>query len=110
MLIRTKFGVVMIWHEPQNHYDHCYFCAFDLVELNKRTKLYTKFSHTSHTAYFDGIPIPVFKESALSYTKSSEHHKETSDLFDKNQDDNFFIISNQPQLFDQNEFNDLREA
>ena len=61
-------------------------------------------------AYFDGIPIPVFKESALSYTKSSEHHKETSDLFDKNQDDNFFIISNQPQLFDQNEFNDLREA
>lgn len=24
--------------ELQNYYDDCYFCALDLVELNKRTK------------------------------------------------------------------------
>ena len=24
--------------EPQNYYDDWYFCALDLVELNKRTK------------------------------------------------------------------------
>ena len=52
-------------------------------------------------------PIPLFKESVLSDTDPSEHHEKTSDSSDMNQDDNFFTISNQPQLFDQKEFNDL---
>ena len=31
-----KFGVSMIWCEPQNHHDYCYFCAFDLVGANTK--------------------------------------------------------------------------
>ena len=54
-------------------------------------------------AHSDDLPIPVFKESVLSDIEPSEHYDETSDSSDINQDDNFFAISNQPQLFDQKE-------
>ena len=58
-------------------------------------------------AHADDIPIPVFKESALSDTEPSEHHEGTSYASDMNQEENFLAISNQPQLFDQKDLNDL---
>ena len=80
----------MIWREPQNH-DDCYFHAFDLVELNKRTKLFTKFSYPSlksarrPVAHSDDIPVPVSKESVLSDTEPFEQHEEKSDSSDMDQ-------------------------
>ena len=86
----------MICRELQNHHDDCYFCAFDLVGLNKRTKKSTKFSYASSKfairplAQSDDISIPVFKEFALGDTNLCEHHEETSDSSDMSQDYNFF--------------------
>ena len=63
-----RFSVLVIWLEPQNHQDDCYFCAFNSVGgLNKRTKKSTNISHPSlksavrSAAHSDDIPIPVFK-------------------------------------------------
>ena len=91
----------MIWREPQNHYDGCYFCTFDLMRLNKSTKISTNFSYPSSksakraSAHSDDILIPVFKELVLSDIESSE-------TFNVNQDDNFFAFSKYV-LFDQKE-------
>ena len=69
----------MIWHESQNHHDDCYFCAFDLVGLNKRNKKPTNFTYPSFKSavrplvYVDDISIPVFKELELNDTEASEH-------------------------------------
>ena len=31
-----RFGVPMIWHEPKNHHDHCYFCVVNMSGWNQR--------------------------------------------------------------------------
>ena len=64
-----KFGEPIIWREPQNHHDDCYFCVFDVVGLNKRTKKSNKFGYPGSkstirsVATSDYIPVPVLKES-----------------------------------------------
>ena len=83
-----KFGMPIIRRESQNHHDDCYFCAFDLVGLNKRTKNSTRFSYPSFksairpVAHSDDIPMSVFKESVLSDTELSEHFEHHEETFD----------------------------
>ena len=33
-----KFGIPMIWREPPNHVDDCYFCMTNLVGYNKKKR------------------------------------------------------------------------
>ena len=51
-----------------------------------------------HVDYSDDIPIPVFKESALSDTEPSEYHEETSELTDMNQVDSNQSLINHSYL------------
>ena len=33
-----RFGVLMVWREPINHHDNCYFCLVDMTGLNSYKK------------------------------------------------------------------------
>lgn len=33
-----KFGVTMVWQEPRNHHDDCYFCMVNTSEWNRHKK------------------------------------------------------------------------
>ena len=61
-----KFRIPMIWREPTNHCDDCYFCMTNLVGYNKKNRkniLYPSIpSATRPIPHSDENPVPVFKE------------------------------------------------
>ena len=33
-----KVGVPMVWREPRNHHDDCYFCLVNIVGINQKNQ------------------------------------------------------------------------
>ena len=60
-----KFGIPMIWREPANHFDDCYFCMTNLVVFNLKNRkniLYLSIpSATRPIPHCDENPVPVLK-------------------------------------------------
>ena len=61
-----KFRIPMIWHEPANNVDDCYFCMTNLVGFNRKNWkniLYPSVpSATQPIPHCDENSVPVFKE------------------------------------------------
>ena len=61
-----KFGIQMIWREPKNYTDDCFFCAINLTGIKKKKRkslIYANLpSVLRPVAHCDEIPIPIFKE------------------------------------------------
>lgn len=102
-----RFGVPMIWREPRDHSDDCYFCSCNIQGYNFKNKREITYPNIESALrpvpHGPDIPIPLQPESlddvlALSETESDN----------KSSDDNFEVQdSSEPQLFSQSELNDL---
>ena len=59
-----SFGIPMIWIEPSNHSNDCYFCLVNTIGFNTRNKskiLYLSLpSAIRPVAHSDEIPVQVF--------------------------------------------------
>lgn len=59
-----KFGVPMVWREPKNHHDDCYFCIVNMSGWNKHKKKSWYYpdieSARRPVPHCSAIPIPVF--------------------------------------------------
>ena len=59
-----KFGVPIVWREPKNHVDACYFCLVNVKGFNKKIKQYLQYPNI-HSAmrpipHDDKVPVPIF--------------------------------------------------
>ena len=103
-----KFGVPIIRREPKNHTNDCYFCAINLIVINKKKRkslIYPNLSSALRAvAHCDEIPITVFKELANVPNENLDVSFEEQD--DLN-DSDFVPKSSEPNLFNQEELSDL---
>ena len=60
-----RFGVLMVWCEPKNRFNDCYFCAVNKKGINRKNRnslvypnLYSAIKPILHC---NEIPVPVFK-------------------------------------------------
>ena len=109
-----SFGIPMVWREPKNHVDDCYFCCVNISGFSAKTKSAISYpnlpSAMRPVLHSDDLPIPVF--TALD-VEISEDECDTGDTLSGDSGDNDEDFSDAlldreaPQLFNQAELNDL---
>ena len=59
-----RFGVRMVWREPKNHHEDCYFCVVDMTGWNQRKKKDWYYpdieSARQPVPHCTEVPVPVF--------------------------------------------------
>ena len=112
----------MIWHEPTNHFDDCYFCMTNLVGYNKENRkniLYPSIPSATRTIpHSDENPVPVFKElldipisgAYLAPDPVPEELTESdsdTESLDNDNDIDYHECSSEPNRFNQYYLSDL---
>ena len=107
-----QFGVPMVWREPKNHHDDCYFCMVDIKGINRNNRKKWKYpdleSARQPIPHSDEVPIPVY-DHLTELTESSDESTSTAvvDAVSCSSGSEFEGAVVTPQPFNQFELNDL---
>ena len=110
-----KYGIAMVWREPQNHDNDCYFCSMDTTGLSNKRKsknypvLKSEIRPMPHSS---GVPIALFTGFSLNDGSKSDADYDTKHDADANEgvylnDTDYELSSAAPMLYDQNELSDF---
>ena len=110
-----SFGIPMVWREPKNHVDDCYFCITQTQGFSSKSKHRIQYpsldSAILPVPHSNEIPVPVFAEFQDSddseSNTSEEDHMAEPDYLDISEISTASSSSRSPQCFDQSELNDL---
>lgn len=104
-----KFGVPMVWREPKNHHDDCYFCLVNVKGFNKYKKGKWDYpdleSARRPVPHSEEIPVPVY--TTLPDVLMAEEEEEIKDQHSSSGSEYEQEIQSTPQQFSQEELNDL---
>jgi hypothetical protein len=106
------FGVPMVWREPKNHLNDCYFCLTNVAGFTKKNKHKITYpdceSALKPVLHNQGIPVPVPPPvSDIGRDDSGEDTDiEITDTTDLYQSPELETLK-QPHLINQKELNDL---
>ena len=106
-----KFGVPMVWREPQNHHDNCYFCAVKLTGFNRHKKRKWEYpdmeSARRPVLHTEGIPVPVFESLPLLEGSDSEEPHAMKCIETNGSSCDEYAESSSSNSFSQGELSDL---
>ena len=107
------FGIPMVWREPTNHVDDCYFCSINMTGVNKKKRQYLNYKcfpsaiwPVAHSTDITNPEFNKFPDLFIDDHSDEEQHdyKDLTDVDDENED---FACSSTPVLFDQQNLIDL---
>lgn len=107
-----NFDIPMIWREPSNHATDCYFCAINVMGINRKNRTTLEYpnlpSAMRPTPHSEEIPVPIFEDTSIEESSSSQDETQSITTTDDHHDASFPDDNDeQPKLFSQNELNDL---
>ena len=111
-----SFGIPMIWREPRNHVDDCYFCITLTQGFTNKSKHKIQYPNLDSAIlpvpHSTEIPVPVFVKFKDCDDLNSSFVSEGDDVTDPDFLDISEISTSSspstiPQLFHQSELNDL---
>ena len=105
---QMPLGVPMVWSEPRNHEEDCYFCLTDVRGLNKHNRKTWKYpvlqSAYRPKPHSRDVPGPMYRDSEPERAAVSPVRSSSNSLPDS---DEFYRPEDFPEKFDQSELNDL---
>ena len=102
----------MVWREPKDHCNECYFCAVKIKAINRKNRnsltnpsLDSAIRPVPHS---EELPVQVFEGlPQLEYSFSSEEEDVSIDSHHITADNDFPSSLLSPKLFSKGELNDL---
>lgn len=110
------FAIPILWREPSNHYNDCYFCMTDIRGYSKKIKHKIEYPTVNSVSkpipHSEDMPPPLPPNESLTgeLDISSDENNDNKDMEVDNQDPEFLPSSSdigQPHLIQQYELNDL---
>ena len=107
------FAIPMIWCEPTNDYDDCYFCLTNVSGFSAKNKSNIVYPNVPlairPVAHGDDLPIPSAPVSWKEISDSEEDCSENTAVAQGSRDEDFIPekSNSEPHLISQVELNDL---
>lgn len=106
-----KFAVPMVWREPRNHTDDCYFCSIDITGHNSKNKKVISYPNliSAIRPVKHNVDLPVPEPLDDLNSVQTEMFSDVQSELDEQDDEEFHCTTGniEPNLFTQIELNDL---